>query len=165
MNGKMRSSVMGLILGQFSSPLPEVKKEPVAYLYNGVRLPKLPEWDREKYPYAVITVANYADGNIARLHFFKSYVYKSHHTSSGYGWEGITVTSDSCRYDCKSVQDGWVLGETFTDNHNIIACENIQPEPKTNAAWGNIEFVCQTDYVYPVGTVILTPSEPIPVYE
>ena len=48
---------------------------------------------------------------------------------------------------------------------NIIACENIQPEPKTNVAWGNIEFVCQTDYVYPVGTVILTPSEPIPVYE
>ena len=45
MNGKMRSSVMGLILSLFSSPLPEVQKEPVAYLYNGVRLPALPEWD------------------------------------------------------------------------------------------------------------------------
>ena len=54
MNEKMRSCVMGLILGQFSSPLPMAQKEPVAYLYNGVRLPKLPEWDREKYPYAVI---------------------------------------------------------------------------------------------------------------
>ena len=30
------------------------KKEPVAYLYNGVRLPKLPEWDTEGYPNAVI---------------------------------------------------------------------------------------------------------------
>lgn len=38
-------------VGQFK----ETQKEPVAYLYNGVRLPKLPEWDREKYPYAVIT--------------------------------------------------------------------------------------------------------------
>lgn len=51
MNSKMRSCVMGLILGQFSSPLPEVQKEPVAYLYNGVRLPKLPEWDKETSPY------------------------------------------------------------------------------------------------------------------
>ena len=54
MNEKMRSSVMGLIMGQFSSPLPISQKEPVAYLYNGVRLPALPEWDKEAYPYAVI---------------------------------------------------------------------------------------------------------------
>jgi hypothetical protein len=27
----------------------------VAYLYNGVRLPKLPEWYKEKYPYACIS--------------------------------------------------------------------------------------------------------------
>ena len=56
MNEKMRSSVMGLLLGQFSSPLPMAQKEPVAYLYNGVVLPKLPEWDKETYPYAVIGV-------------------------------------------------------------------------------------------------------------
>lgn len=31
------------------------QKEPIAYLYNGVRLPKLPEWDKIKYPYAVIS--------------------------------------------------------------------------------------------------------------
>lgn len=29
-------------------------QEPVAYLYNGVRLQKLPEWDKETYPHAVI---------------------------------------------------------------------------------------------------------------
>lgn len=28
--------------------------EPVAYLYNGVRLPPLPNWDKSKYPYAVL---------------------------------------------------------------------------------------------------------------
>ena len=32
----------------------EGKVEPIAYLYNGVRMPPLPEWDREMYPYAVI---------------------------------------------------------------------------------------------------------------
>ena len=35
-----------------------VGREPVAYLYNGIRLPALPEWDREKYPYAVIIDAS-----------------------------------------------------------------------------------------------------------
>lgn len=29
--------------------------KPVAFLYNGVRLPKLPEWDKTAYPYAYIT--------------------------------------------------------------------------------------------------------------
>ena len=32
----------------------EPGKEPVAYLYNGTRLPKLPEWDKTAYPYAVL---------------------------------------------------------------------------------------------------------------
>lgn len=27
------------------------------YLYNGVKLPALPEWDKETYPYAVIRTA------------------------------------------------------------------------------------------------------------
>ncbi len=30
-------------------------KEPIAYLYNGVRLQPLPEWDKETYPYATIS--------------------------------------------------------------------------------------------------------------
>ena len=38
------------------------EKTPVAYLYNGVRLPALPEWDKEKYPYAYITTADFDDG-------------------------------------------------------------------------------------------------------
>lgn len=35
--------------------------KPIAYLYNGVRLPKLPEWDREIYPYAAIAVKSNGD--------------------------------------------------------------------------------------------------------
>ena len=55
MNGKMKSCVKGLMMGCCSRPFPlSAKKEPVAYLYNGVRLPALPEWDKETYPYALI---------------------------------------------------------------------------------------------------------------
>jgi hypothetical protein len=53
MTDKMKSFVKGILLGLFGHPLPQ-GKEPVAYLYNGVRLPKLPEWDETAYPYAVI---------------------------------------------------------------------------------------------------------------
>lgn len=66
MNEKMRSCVMGLILGQFSSPLPMAQKEPVAYLYrtramsyvtyNDVEHPVIETrwYDKETYPYAFI---------------------------------------------------------------------------------------------------------------
>lgn len=50
----MNSFLKGLALGLAGKPL-ALAKQPVAYLYNGVRLPKLPEWDRVAYPYAVIT--------------------------------------------------------------------------------------------------------------
>lgn len=59
MTDKMKSFVKGILLGMVGKPLPISQgKEPIAYLYNGVRLPKLPEWDRGVYPYAVIDVVN-----------------------------------------------------------------------------------------------------------
>ena len=55
----LKSWLIGFDLGIAGKSLPLRRKrqerEPVAYLYNGVRLPKLPEWDREMYPYAYIT--------------------------------------------------------------------------------------------------------------
>lgn len=45
----------GMIVSLALKSLPVRKKAPIAYLYNGVRLPALPEWDRERYPYAVIS--------------------------------------------------------------------------------------------------------------
>lgn len=60
MTDKMRSFAAGVIMGLCGKalPIPGSKREPVAYLYNGVRLPGLPEWDRETYPYAVIVQNN-----------------------------------------------------------------------------------------------------------
>ena len=47
----------GFHLGKafYANLLRAAKGEPVAYLYGGVRLPKLPEWDETVYPYAIIT--------------------------------------------------------------------------------------------------------------
>ena len=54
MDGKLKRSfwrgfVAGSVLGAVLPPM-----EPVAYLYNGVRLPELPEWDKTAYPYAAV---------------------------------------------------------------------------------------------------------------
>ena len=35
--------------------------EQVGYLYNGVRLPQLPDWDKATYPYAWISKGMYSD--------------------------------------------------------------------------------------------------------
>lgn len=52
---RKRSYAAGYLLNLAGKPLPlSTKREPVAYLYNGVRLPKLPEWDREMYPFAAL---------------------------------------------------------------------------------------------------------------
>lgn len=59
----LRSWLTGYALGLAGNPLPFAvveKREPVAYLYNGVRLPALPEWDKEKYPY--VTVVDFTSG-------------------------------------------------------------------------------------------------------
>ena len=56
MNAKMRGFVNGILLGVVGKPFPitQEEREPVAYLYNGVQLPKLPEWDEVTYPYALM---------------------------------------------------------------------------------------------------------------
>ena len=138
MNELMRSSVMGLLLGQFSSPLPISQKEPVAYLYNGVRLPALPEWDRETYPYAVIIGEGYL--------WVTSVI-----PTVGYG-----ATDISGKHEVYSAQDGKYVKTSEGDKAN-----NINALP----IWGSVD-IYYDDYVPDAGgTVFLAASDPIPVYE
>lgn len=67
MTEKMKSFVKGILLGLVSRAEFPQGKEPVAYLYNGVRLPKLPEWDKEAYPYAVLKRYIYTDGTEVKV--------------------------------------------------------------------------------------------------
>ena len=63
----LKSWLIGFVLALAGKPLPlgGGKREPVAYLYNGVRLSKLPEWDEEKYPHLVLFIGKSSiDGSI-----------------------------------------------------------------------------------------------------
>lgn len=146
MNEKMRSSVMGLLLGQFSSPLPMAQKEPVAYLYNGVRLPKLPEWDREKYPYAYIWQASSGTYSLvfvnAPLYYQGELSGKDLICSNGivssYALEGITKNGE------------W---------GNRIVESTLSLEVNVTLIW------CNTDVYDKAGEVYLAASDPAPIYE
>lgn len=54
MTEKDKDFLEGVAISAACHVLPVRKKQPIAYSYNGVILPALPEWDREMYPYAVI---------------------------------------------------------------------------------------------------------------
>ena len=61
MTEKDKDFLEGLAISAACHVLParKVFREPISYSYNGVILPKLPEWDREMYPYAVIVTITY----------------------------------------------------------------------------------------------------------
>ena len=145
MTEKMRSSVMGLILGQFSSPLPEVQKEPVAYLYNGMRLPKLPEWDRGSYPFAYISNGFLGIG--------RSYVYFKNveYGKTDGGNHCIIVPAGTGMYGLYS--NGQWKEPTVTTE------DDFMPVPDSILIWANFDVLNED------GSVFLTASEPIPVYE
>lgn len=65
-------------LAGFSFPYSKPRRKPTAYLYNGARLPALPEWDKVNNPcaaimrievdgtaHALLAVAQYADSRFA----------------------------------------------------------------------------------------------------
>ncbi len=140
-----RSFWMGVALGLAGKGLPPMRT-PTAYLYNGVKLPPLPEWDREKYPFAVIT---YSRGgsmlhccaeNAVWVELFNNYS------------DNHLVFNDAhlqCQYNTVSTVFEWEeLEEVST-----------RSTPTTNFVWSNFD-IYDTD-----GVLAFSASEPVPVYE
>ena len=155
MTRKMRSYVKGLILSLCGKPLPlTAKKEPVAYLYNGVRLPKLPEWDRVAYPYAVISVytKEFSGSGIA-VGDYDLCLCKRPLTYNG---KDITQGANDYylvyRYSPGNAESGWVYDGEY-DLEEVIYLDG------SDVTWAN------PDILHTDGTVYLAASEPIPVYE
>lgn len=125
-------------------------RQPVAYLYNGVRLPKLPEWDKEAYPYAIIQTAKFnnytkyyfdmlAEWNVGYSVLADSYVI------SGHGGARYEITW----YDGENMPLSWENYRKFDGSWSRNA---------SDLAWSN------TDVIYN-GTTIFSATKPVPVYE
>ena len=111
--------------------------EPIAYLYNGVRLPALPEWDKTVYPYAVIGWL-YKDSSVddTKLYYFSVRGAEFTITEDGQFW----VTNAAARY-CSN-------GTEWEETKAVYQCYPL---------WSNYD-------VYQDSTLLLEASNPIPIY-
>lgn len=122
------------------------KKQPVAYLYNGVRLPKLPEWDQEMYPYACIYRSVYPTSWVNLLCSSIPFVYSN----------GIVTTENEAHavlnYLYMGTEPRWTLQTTSGEKPGAYGTETLP-------------FWTDTDICSEGGEPYLEKSEPVPVYE
>ena len=137
------------------------KKTPVAYLYNGVRLPKLPEWDKVNNPcaaimrievdgtaHALLAVAQYADSRFA-IRNNKNGDPVVMAKVSGY-YVGINS------FNCIAMFYAPLSGGEWVATTESFSCN------AEDLIWSNFDVAdARTDD----GTVFLAASDPIPVYE
>ena len=124
-------------LAGFSFPYSKPRK-PTAYLYNGVRLPALPEWDREMYPYLLM------------VHYFS--------TEFLYALQDIPVFLSETSVKTQ-ITGPTIHVATLVDS----AWKTFQKEQSNSLlgtpTWANFDLPKED------GTVYLAASEPVPVYE
>ncbi len=139
---------LGLQIGRLIAGQREKKKVPVAYLYNGVRLPALPEWDREEYPYAVIAKGFYGYSLYLSKNNPYAYISSSAHASTVIAWNGERIWIECINeYTEWEPETEWYVSE----DSNVALDEG-------SLAWSNCDIEMD-------GNVWLYASEPIPVYE
>ena len=149
----LQSLIDGILCGLsgMKPPVSIVQQlEPVAYLYNGVQLPKLPQWDKTQYPYAYIyqkgTFSIYGDNYVLAL------------TSLPLVRSGLNVKNE----DTAMLKYTYIIDQSedveWVDNGASIGSANLA-QSIANPIWANYDIMRDDDSVY------LAASEPVPVYE
>lgn len=141
------SFLKGLALGLAGKPLDFApKSEPVAYLYNGVRLPALPEWDKEKYPYAVIRK------NYSRywLEFTQNRPYAD---KAGVSNTPVRIALPYTQYYFRDGSE-WIFYREYGEDYSLGGFF----DPLNDVVWTNFDLKAGS-------TVVLEASEPVAVYE
>lgn len=148
------SLTLGWLVGrQIAGQRRTQEKQPIAYLYNGVQLPPLPEWDKERYPYAWMTITGEVLYVVDKPHMRctgdngKDYFYINGNSESGefvnYAVYKLSADGTNFVYSSKGDNvDGRWLGMSYPP------------------LWTNYDVIDVDD-----GSVYLSASEPIPIYE
>lgn len=129
--------------------------EPTAYLYNGVELPPLPDWDKTAYPYVIITEAYLERGHVL---WVCSEVIVAHENWMDTGKTMLRLNGVTTHYRSWKIEDteGWeeYLSGDLTDEENVSK-GSLTNEP---VLWVSFDMRNQENAVY------LAASEPVPVY-
>ena len=146
MTAKMKSFVKGILAGLVGKPLEFApKKEPVTYLYNGVRMPALPNWDKTAYPYAAIASLNgNAEGTVALpAQLILSSVPLYANTSVlAFGILCGSANGSALRYE-------W--GDCYLDNGNVVFVYEpgfVYQETETFKEGGSVPYTNGFDIVW-----------------
>lgn len=148
------SFMLGFISGLFSVGAYAGQMEPVAYLYNGVRLPKLPEGDKygnpysEEYPYMVISKINnkyYFTATTIPLFVRDNLLWNDNSES----WEQLLWYTDGVENSL------WKGGNNTIYPAGYVSQNGLAPAP----LWSSYKVLNED------GSVYLAASDPIPVYE
>lgn len=129
------------ISGQRRKP----ERVPVAYLYNGVRLPPAPSHDSAVLPYMMLAKDNYFGGGEGNYYLWLS--------SAPWvkGILGCTIEKPSSGFSYAKSTDSWEQAEKWVDGSPFFA--------PSNPIWANYD-VLNSD-----GTLYLAASEAVPIYE
>ena len=137
-----RSFWMGVALGLAGKGLPKMA-QPTAYLYNGVKLPALPE---SELPFAYIHKMPLVDSYELIVTEIASYASKGNGIDVVYTYHGVNRKTFYLSNDKKE----WELVDS-TPEGSVVGVLDLK--------WAN------TDVLFEDGTLYLSASEPIPVYE
>ena len=119
MTDKMKRFVNGILRDMVGAPLHFIvsKPEPVAYLYNDVRLPKLPEWDEKIYPYAYLCTVWTESNRIAHLFVAAEPMAVVDSITTG-GFEGY-ISSCGKEIACKEYKCNIATGTEWADGARV----------------------------------------------
>lgn len=124
------------------------------YLYNGVELPELPEWDKTAYPYVVIRFAT-SPGVFDDCYIIEAYPGKPitvENTILGATVEYIKLETASSCLTVGSIDvdgDAWEVSQIVFEGEGKYGLKSI--------VWSNF------DINHVDGTLYLAASEPVPV--
>lgn len=129
-----------------------LRREPIAYLYNGVQLPGLPEWDKETYPYALIVVN---PEPFAVVPYTKVLASKFPFVWMDYGFTAFANSSQTDSYVHSVINEG----ETEWSEVITVSQNGVSTNGEETVIWANHDILNED------GSLYLAASEPIPIYE
>lgn len=152
------SLALGYLVGQqIAGQRKAEQKQAIAYLYNGTRLPALPERDKTVYPCVYMSYTE-SDAGIYAIYAFTKPKHLTGATSEEKPWIAFEE-GESFLYSSGLWLSGYSDGRTFKEFGEYT----YPPEGVTLTS--GLPIWASYDIYNADGTLYLAASDPIPVYE
>lgn len=128
------------------------------YLYNGIELPALPEYDKTAYPYAYVYLyTDYSGGRLILSPVPLTYSGYTDETNYFYATADCTVMIYKL-----TISEG-VSGSYVPSNWEYYSSKTMNPDTSAIRAAGNFNWANTDTYKKSDGTLYLAASDPVPV--